>query len=103
MLTQTMGEVVRAPLKGFHLALADKLALLIALLVAAVAAYFWFLGVISLWGKPLSRFDDAMLTWLVEAELALVVPTWLFCRLTDIAVAAANRWLRAHRSGIRAH
>ncbi len=75
--------------------------MLIALIVAAAALYFWLLGIVCLWGKPQIRFDHAMLIWTFEAELALVLPIWLFLRGVDTMIGATSRWLRESRYGVR--
>lgn len=74
------------PFRTHYLGLADRIALLIALLIAATASYCWLLGIIGLWGKPQFRFADAMIIWGIEVELALALPAWLLMKIITVIV-----------------
>ena len=89
------------PLTAFRLVLADRVALLIAFLVAAAMFFFWVLGLVGLGGLPQSRFDHAMIVWLIEAELALALPIWLFLRVIDVVVRAKSWRSRAYQRVLR--
>ena len=89
MLLDVSPDVVRVgsgrfPFKGVRLPWAEGVALMIALIIAAAAAYVWILGIIGLSGIPHVKFDDAMIAWLTEAELVLVLPIWLLLRAIDV-------------------
>ena len=73
---------------------ADKLVLLVALLIAGTALLCWVLGIIGLEGRSNPRFDGAIIDWTVSAELMLIVPLWLFLRILDFGAKALGRWLR---------
>lgn len=89
------------PFKGYRLVLADKAALLVALIIAAAMSFFWILGMVGLWGSPLLRFDHVIIIWTLEAELALAPPIWLFFRVMDIVVGVKTRWWQASRYAVR--
>jgi len=86
---------------AFRMVLVDKIALLIAFLIAAAMCLFWILGLVGLGGLPHSRFDHAMLVWAIETELALVVPIWLFLRAIDALVRISNKRSRSYRRVLR--
>jgi hypothetical protein len=100
-IVRVAGATDSPSFKLYRLAMADKAAMLIALIIAAAALFFWLLGIVGLWGSPQSRFDHAMIVWTAEAELALVLPIWLFLRVMEIVVGVTNRWLLASRYGVR--
>jgi len=81
--------------KRIRLVWADKVVLVMALLIAGAALLCWILGIIGLEGRSHLRFDSAMCDWTIEAELMLVPPVWLFLRLTDFGARALVRWLRS--------
>ena len=81
--------------KRFRLIWADKLALLLAFFIAGAAFLFWIVGVVGLEGHPQLRFDNAMINWTFQAEVALVPTTWLLLRAMDIGARALVRFLRS--------
>jgi len=89
------------PPSAFRIVLADKVALLIAFLIAAAMCFFWILGLVGLGGLSQSRFDHAMLVWAIETELALALPIWLFLRAIDAIVRIGNQRSRAFRRVLR--
>jgi hypothetical protein len=102
MLMETPIDIIRVaggtnhpPFRGYRLFLADKVALLIASIIAAAVLFFWLLGIAALWGRPQFRFDHAMIVWMIEAELMIVLPTWLLLRIANIAARLTNRWWNA--------
>ncbi|HEY0281730.1 MAG TPA: hypothetical protein VGC27_03795 [Rhizomicrobium sp.] len=78
---------------------ADKIALFMALLVAAGALLCWAIGIVGLDGRSHSRFDSAVFNWTVDVEAMLVLPLWLFLRIVDFIARALGRWLQigSHR------
>ena len=87
--------------KAFRMVLADKIALLIAFLIAAAMVFFWILGLIGLSGLPQAKFDHAMIVWAIETELALALPIWLVLRTIDALVRVMNQRSRAYRHVLR--
>ena len=87
--------------KRFRLIWADKLALLMALVIAAVAFLFWVVGIVGLDGRPHLRFDNAMIDWTIQAESALVPTMWLLLRAVDFGARALVRFLRMSIARVR--
>ena len=85
---------IRAVPKRSRLVWADKIALFVALFVAAGAFLCWTIGIVGLEGLPHQRFDSAMLDWTVTSELMLVPPLWLALRVVDFGAKSLARWLR---------
>ena len=81
--------------KRFRLIWADKLALLLAFFIAGAAFLFWIIGVVDLEGFSRLRFDNAMLDWTINTELALVPAMWLLLRAMDFCARALVRFLRS--------
>jgi len=82
--------------KRIRLVWADKIVLVMALFIAGAAFLFWILGIVGLEGRPHLRFDNAMINWTIEAELALVPSIWLLLRLMDFGARAMGRLLRSN-------
>ncbi|MGA7713322.1 MAG: hypothetical protein WCA81_15565 [Rhizomicrobium sp.] len=80
--------------KGIRLIWADKLALALALFIAAGAFLCWVLGIVGLDGHPNGRFDQAMLDWTTQLEFALVPAVWVLLRFTDFTAKALSQVLR---------
>jgi hypothetical protein len=80
---------------------ADKIGLVLAILVAGVVLVCWIVGIIGLDGRPHLRFDSAMFDGAVKAEWMLVLPIWAFLRVMDFGARALVRWLRSTLGRIR--
>ena len=80
---------------------ADKLALVLALLIAGIMFLCWIVGIIGLEGRPHLRFDSAMFDGTGKAEWMLVLPLWAFLRVVDFGARALVRWLRSSLGRIR--
>jgi hypothetical protein len=80
---------------------ADKVALLLALLVVGVMFVCWIVGIIGLEGRPHLRFDSAMFDGAVKAEWMVVLPIWVFLRVMDFGAKALVRWLRSSLGRVR--
>jgi len=85
----------------FRLIWADKLALLMALVIAAVAFLFWIVGFVGLDGLSHLRFDNAIIDWTIQAEESLVPTIWLLLRGLDFGARALARFLRSSLARIR--
>ncbi len=83
--------------KKFRLVWADKLTLLMALVVAVVSVLVWLLGIVALDGLSQSRLDRAIMDWTIQAELALVLPLWMVLRVIDFSMRTLGRWLWPNR------
>lgn len=77
---------------------ADKVALGLALLIAAASLFVWIPAAIALRTAFDGSFDRYMLLWTVEAELAIALPLWLGLRVIDF-IASRSRRRAAH--GVR--
>lgn len=74
---------------------ADKVALGLALLIAAAGLFVWIPAAIALRTAFDGSFDRYMLLWIVEAELAIALPLWLGLRVIDF-IASRSRRRPAH-------
>lgn len=74
---------------------ADKMALGLALLIAAAGLFVWIPAAIALRTAFDGSFDRYMLMWTVEAELAIALPLWLGLRLIGF-IAGRSRRRPAH-------
>jgi hypothetical protein len=83
----------------YRFAWPEMVVLPLALIIAGAAYAFWILGVLSLAGYPLQRFDSAMYNGTIYVELVLILPIWLFLRMADIGVRLLSRLFRR---GLRA-
>ena len=87
--------------KRNRLVWADKVALVLALLIAGIASLCWIVGIIGLGGLPHLRFDSAMFDGAVKAEWMLVLPIWALLRVADFGARALVRWLRSSLARVR--
>ncbi len=75
---------------------ADKIALRVALLIAAGGLFVWVPAAIALRTAFDVSFNRYILLWTVEAELAVALPLWLGLRLIGF-IAGRSRRRAAHR------
>jgi len=78
--------------KWYRFGWPEMVVLPIAVIIAGGMCAFWIIGVLSLVGLSHQRFDSAMFNGVIEAELILMLPIWLFLRTADIGVKILN-WL----------
>lgn len=84
---------------GIFMTWADKMALRVALLIAAAGFFVWVPAAIALKTVFDSSFNRYILLWTVEAELAIALPLWLGLRAIHGFMAIWSRRRAAHDAG----